>query len=203
MDIKSKVSKSIAICFIGLLFTFAFTWIIFDFQKSSNSLKDTWTIITSLFSGITTLLAAYIATLLFNDWKEQHNKQILAFEAKKLHLDLSEFMKVIAEFETTKLNIDFNYVNLSNIHKQFHNLYGAHSNITIPLLDFMDLSKQNIINELISDTTNQLNQQDLSLKLYKKGKEADLIKSIENTCHSIRCNINAIKDLLESYIFVK
>lgn len=76
MDIKSKILKSLALCFIGLLFTFAFTWIVFDFQKSSDGLKDTWAIVASIFSGFCTLVAAYIASLLFNDWRVQHNKNI-------------------------------------------------------------------------------------------------------------------------------
>lgn len=78
MDIKSLVSNVIAICILILLFLLAFTWIFFDFYKTSSSLKDSLSIVGSLFGGIATLAAAYIASKLFNDWKEQHNKNIEA-----------------------------------------------------------------------------------------------------------------------------
>lgn len=84
MDIKSTVLKLFALSFTGLLFIFAFTWIIFDFQKSPNSLKDTWTIISSLFSGIATLVAAYIAALLYSDWKDPHNITIETQHKKEI-----------------------------------------------------------------------------------------------------------------------
>lgn len=71
INIQDSVIKTIAITFIVILFLFAFTWIIFDFQGSSNSLKDTWGIVSSLFGGMATLAAAYIASILFNDWKKR------------------------------------------------------------------------------------------------------------------------------------
>lgn len=68
-NIKDSVTKTIAITFIILLFLFAFTWIIFDFQGSDDSLKDTWSIVSSLFSGLTTLAASYVALLIYGGWK--------------------------------------------------------------------------------------------------------------------------------------
>ncbi|WP_163124233.1 hypothetical protein [Acinetobacter portensis] len=76
MDIKNKILNCFAIAFISLLFLFAFTWIIFDFQNSANALKDTWSIVSSLFGGISTLVAAYTAVLLFTDWRDNHNANI-------------------------------------------------------------------------------------------------------------------------------
>lgn len=76
MKIKDKILNCFAIAFISLLFLFAFTWIIFYFQSSANSLKDTWTIVSSLFGGIATLTAAYIASLLFSDWRDNYNANI-------------------------------------------------------------------------------------------------------------------------------
>lgn len=76
MKLNNLISNIAAITFISLLFIFALTWIIFDFNDSSSALKDTWSIIGSVFGGFATLVAAYIASQLFNDWKEQHNKQV-------------------------------------------------------------------------------------------------------------------------------
>ena len=47
-----------------------------------NALKDALSTTGSYFGAVATLGAAVIAAHLFNDWKEQHNKTILAGEAK-------------------------------------------------------------------------------------------------------------------------
>jgi len=73
---RSIVANTLSIVFVTSLFVLAFTWIIFDYTESSKSLKDAWDITGSFFGGITTLVAAYIATQLFNDWRDQHNKNI-------------------------------------------------------------------------------------------------------------------------------
>ena len=70
MNIRTPVLSILAFTFIVLLFVFAFTWIIFDFQGSSSSLKDTWSIVSSVFGGIATLVAAYIALFLYSDWRQ-------------------------------------------------------------------------------------------------------------------------------------
>lgn len=71
-DTKNIVVNALAIVLIATLFVLAFTWIIIDYNGSSESLKDAWDITGSFFGGITTLLAAYIASRLFNDWRDQH-----------------------------------------------------------------------------------------------------------------------------------
>lgn len=76
MKIKSSICRIFILSFVSLLFLFSFLWIIFDFNKSPNSLKDTWTILSSLFGGYATLIAAYVATQLFNDWRDSHNANI-------------------------------------------------------------------------------------------------------------------------------
>ena len=69
----------------GCILLFA---VIFWFYSNADSktlilLKDSLSTASGFFGGITTLIAAYIASRLFNDWKEQHNKQVLATEAKE------------------------------------------------------------------------------------------------------------------------
>lgn len=71
--------------------------------KTLSLLKDSLSTTSGFFGGIATLVAAYIASRLFNDWKEQHNKQVLATEAKEnfklLHKerDLIHELKFICE----------------------------------------------------------------------------------------------------------
>lgn len=69
MRIKNIVANTIAGTILALLFLLTFTWIIFDFQDSASSLKDTWSIVSSLFSGLTTLVASYVALLIYGGWK--------------------------------------------------------------------------------------------------------------------------------------
>ncbi|EEY78880.1 hypothetical protein HMPREF0012_01749 [Acinetobacter calcoaceticus RUH2202] len=76
MKTKDLIGNVVAVSFVSLLFIFALTWIIFDFNGSSSSLKDTWSIVGSVFGGITTLAAAYIAYYLYDDWSKPHNLSI-------------------------------------------------------------------------------------------------------------------------------
>jgi len=49
MKTKDLIGNVVAVSFVSLLFIFALTWIIFDFNGSSSSLKDTWSIVGSVF----------------------------------------------------------------------------------------------------------------------------------------------------------
>lgn len=72
-DIKSIAANTASITFVSLIFLFAFTWVIFDFHRVDNSLKDTWSIVSSLFGGAATLAAAYIASLVYGEWRLQES----------------------------------------------------------------------------------------------------------------------------------
>ncbi|PZT84925.1 MAG: hypothetical protein DI627_14445 [Acinetobacter sp.] len=75
-EIQNKIINVIAITVAVGFFCFASSWILFEFKGSSNSLKDTWSIVSSFFSGGAALIAAYIASLLFNDWREIKKNEI-------------------------------------------------------------------------------------------------------------------------------
>lgn len=98
-SIKTSVTKTIAATFIILFFILAFTWIVFDFQESSSSLKDSWGVASSLFSGIATLAAAYIASLLFNDWRDQHKAAYISSVGDNIDNMVSEIFKKIIELD--------------------------------------------------------------------------------------------------------
>lgn len=63
---------------------FFFTLWLYSFNNINDALKESWTIAFSCVSALTTIGAAIIAAYLFNDWKEQHNKQVIATEAKEV-----------------------------------------------------------------------------------------------------------------------
>lgn len=59
------------------IFLFFVMWIGFPAENPKNSFKDALGFASNLFGGLATLGAAIIAAYLFNDWREQHNKQII------------------------------------------------------------------------------------------------------------------------------
>lgn len=71
VNISKLASTVILATSFAIVLLFAFLFYLYgDFK---DALSDT----ASFFGGIATLVAAYIATQLFNDWREQHNKQIM------------------------------------------------------------------------------------------------------------------------------
>ncbi len=74
MNISTMASTVILVTSFATIFLFAI--IFYLYGGGYNSLKDALSMTASFFGGIATLVAAYIATQLFNDWKEQHDKQI-------------------------------------------------------------------------------------------------------------------------------
>ncbi|MGQ1242854.1 hypothetical protein ACT4VI_05255 [Acinetobacter baumannii] len=136
MKKNNLVENIAAISFVSLLFVFALTWIIFDFNGSSSSLKDSLSIVGSVFGGITTLAAAYVAYYLYDDWKNPHNLSIET-EHKK------EILKVIRKI----IPIENKYYSLiSN-----HFIYSDNPEWTMPIeLNQNELSEfNNNINELL------------------------------------------------------
>lgn len=186
MKINNLIENIIAISFVSLLFVFALTWIIFDFNNSPSALKDTWSVVGSIFGGVTTLAAAYIAYSLYDDWVKPHNLSIET-EHKK------EILKIIRKI--IPLEQKYNRL-ISN-----HLLYPNQPDRTIPIeLNQTELTEFiNNINELlgllnelyfitkdknITNITNQFfNYAQLygfilskSEHLYKSENKEDLIK---------------------------
>ncbi|WP_151789815.1 hypothetical protein [Acinetobacter nosocomialis] len=186
MKTKDLIGNVVAVSFVSLLFIFALTWIIFDFNGSSSSLKDTWSIVGSVFGGITTLAAAYIAYSLYDDWVKPHNLNIET-EHKK---DILKIIRKISPLEHKYDGLISKYL-----------LYPDQPDRTIPIeINESDLSEFiNNVNELlgllhelyfitkdekISNITNQyFNYAQLygfilskSEYLYKNGNKEDLLK---------------------------
>ncbi|QDJ92665.1 hypothetical protein [Acinetobacter haemolyticus] len=136
MKRTNLIGNIIAISFLSLLFVFALTWIIFHFNDSSSALKDTWSIIGSIFGGVTTLAAAYIAYILYEDWRKPHNLTIET-EHKK------EILRVIRKIIPLE---DKYYRLISN-----HFLYQSQPERTMPIeLNQNELTELiNNINELL------------------------------------------------------
>ena len=76
-ETQKTIVNALAVTVIATLFFFALTFILFDFFKAGTSLKDAWGTLGSFFGGITTLVAAYIAAQLFNDWRVVKQYEII------------------------------------------------------------------------------------------------------------------------------
>lgn len=79
-SVKNSIICSIAITLILILISSIFLWL----NNDSNPIKNGFTLIGNYFSGITTLTAAYIASLLFNDWRNPHKATFYTNECKSI-----------------------------------------------------------------------------------------------------------------------
>jgi hypothetical protein len=96
MKFKKEIFQIlIAIILVTGLFT-SFSWICIHYQNPSESAKETLSIAVSFMGVLGTIFAALIAVLLFNDWKEQHNKQIINNFGLQVYENFSEFEKKLS-----------------------------------------------------------------------------------------------------------
>ncbi|EIB7122425.1 hypothetical protein AW812_RS14395, partial [Acinetobacter baumannii] len=82
MKIKDQVQTVFLICCVISIILFGFIYYLLPNDPQNSKIKDSLSLTASFFGGIATLAAAYIATILFNDWKDQ--------EKYKLHLKFIE-----------------------------------------------------------------------------------------------------------------
>nr|WP_257219152.1 MULTISPECIES: hypothetical protein [unclassified Acinetobacter] len=210
INIRNFVAKTLAITFIILLFLFAFTWIIFDFQNSSDSIKDTWIIVSSLFSGIATLAAAYIATQLFNDWREQHNKTILANEAKAVFKKLSNSFLLLATYQQTvrRLLGQNTTFTMSQVKGSLGPLIDFNQEMTVDLKYFEDLAQLSQITPLIREYNNCVRKHiDYIDTFYSNPKNQNISQIFIDNCESFTEDLapitHSIKGILIDYILVR
>lgn len=83
---KNVIVFSIAVvCIITFFLIFSIFWILLFSWGDVNSAKDSLSIVSGIFGGVTTLSAAVIAAYLFNDWKDQKKYEIVSSLAIEAH----------------------------------------------------------------------------------------------------------------------
>ncbi|WP_349913095.1 hypothetical protein [Acinetobacter pittii] len=98
---KSAISISIFIIgFILLLLLISIFGILYFYWGNSKAIQDSLSTTGSIFGAIATLGAAAVAAYLFNDWKEQHNKQVTNTLALQAYQEFSNFEKNTLELAT-------------------------------------------------------------------------------------------------------
>lgn len=163
-EIKGIVANTIAITFASLLFLFAFTWIIFDFNGSSTSLKDTLGIVGSVFGGISTLAAAYIGSKLFNNWRDQENFN----RAKDIHdeavIVIIESAKLLSSLRTELTIIETTYKNKLITAQEDQKLGSQLSSRTKDVVIGLQSITHDISVKILMDYSESINSDDSKLK---------------------------------------
>lgn len=98
-DLSKAIKKTFGTVLGTTLVIFAANWAINWCGDTAHPLAEAFSTTATYFSGLAALGAAYIATRLFNDWKEQHNKTILALEAKEVFRKLADIKLDLARYE--------------------------------------------------------------------------------------------------------
>ena len=170
-ETQKTIVNALAVTVIATLFFFALTFILFDFFKAGSSLKDAWATLGSFFGGITTLVAAYVATKLFNDWRDQEKIIFLrnvAYETSNLILTLFNIMQGYSGEKESLLN----------------QVMPIQSQITLKLA---------ILNKQIKDGQMHL------VNTNFKGFIQDYIRAIELYQHDKQALKNQVRILINSY----
>ncbi|MDV7586174.1 hypothetical protein R4552_02065 [Acinetobacter baumannii] len=105
----NKSALAISIIFIGLI-TFSLIFSIFCILYFSwgdlKAIQDSLSTTGSIFGAIATLGAAGVAAYLFNDWKDQHNKQVQSSFAVQVFENFNIFEKNILELSIHILRLE-------------------------------------------------------------------------------------------------
>lgn len=117
MKFKTEIFQILVAISISTILFLLGTWIAYYYYEFGNqSFKEAITITVSFLGPITTILAALVAVILFNDWREVHNKTIDAQLCMRIY-DFVDF----ANDELVVINgfiKDYNKVNTINEYKE-------------------------------------------------------------------------------------
>ncbi len=129
-----------SILILSILFIILFYW------GDVNALKDSMSIVSSLFGGLTTLGAAVVAATLFDDWRIIHNKNSLkelALEVHKTYNNLNVKLISINDIFVksaikNKINNSYNTVAIADEIEQEVKEVGDYLAMFLHQLNFID-----------------------------------------------------------------
>ena len=119
MTLKDSVQTAFLIVgfFTLLIFGASYYFVLSDANPTQQPLKDSLSITASFFGGFATLTAAYIASRLFNDWRDEQSYINKKNEVDKAILTIDSMNDALFVFHTDKLE------NPNATSKPFYNLY--------------------------------------------------------------------------------
>lgn len=191
------------------------TFILFYYLDSATGIKDAWSTIAGFFGGFATLTAAYIASRLFNDWKEQHNLQIIALEAKNafhlFHKQADQIFEFISTIEDIEKNESEVKLSERSIAIDFQNtILEAYNIDKVTMGSFWYLTKGRKIYDLSIEyyieikkidkiLANKANENFSNTRFLNKQSASEFLKLLS----PLEGKNNAILDELKNYIFLK
>lgn len=139
---------------------FFFTLWLYSYNDIQDPLKESWSITFNSISAFATIGAAIIAANLFNDWKEQHNKTILAPEAIEIYKAINADIMINAEYmHLVKLKINQNLQGdvAIEIFREFGKFIETRGERVVTLKYFSTIAQNEKINELIKEYSELVN----------------------------------------------
>lgn len=208
MSISKLASTVILATSFATIFLFAFIFYLYGGERSV--LEDALSMTASFFGGIATLVAAYIATQLFNDWREQHNKTILANEAKAVFKKLSNSFLLLATYQQTvrRLLGQNTTFTMSQVKGSLGPLIDFNQEMTVDLKYFEDLAQLSQITPLIREYNNCVRKHiDYIDTFYSNPKNQNISQIFIDNCESFTEDLapitHSIKEILIDYILVR
>ncbi len=203
------ISTAVAIGIITI-FAFFIVWICFPVATPKDSFKDALGFASGLFGGLATFGAAVVAAHLFNDWKEQHNKMILANEAKTAFKKLSNSFLLLATYRQTikRMSGQNATSTVTEVRDSFRPLIDFNQDIAVHLKYFEDLANLSRITPLILQYNNCINKHlNYMNGFYSNPQNQHISQPFIDNCTEFTEEIapitHSIKEILIDYILVR
>jgi hypothetical protein len=139
MRTKDFVQTIILICVFITIILFGFIYYLLSEYPSSSIIKDSLSLIAGFFGGISTLAAAYVATFLFNDWRDEKNYDLENSLLTNILIDLKpiyiELHKIRSDSNNLKKIDDFLIIKTDYLEREridmFKSIISLYPNIKI------------------------------------------------------------------------
>lgn len=157
-DIKKTLINTFGrISYLTVIF-FLFTFILFIQNDVNDPLKESWIAGISFLSVLSTLGAAYIASSLFNDWREQPKLEIKI----KLNKNKAHLVDIIVELRTGNYNPLISATNFEELNIKLNDFNKTTNELTYLIDEYVitignhQHDKQSSIYENIKTITQEL-----------------------------------------------
>ncbi|MFN4105715.1 MULTISPECIES: hypothetical protein [Acinetobacter] len=145
-------------------------------------LKDSISLTSNFFGGIAALIAAYIATQLFNDWREQHNKEVTNVFRLKVLEQYELFCEAVSAYRLSCSHLE------SNLFQ-----YALAEQLSTPLvgLDSYENEREKILQKIQEI---EINYDDLCRKLKQYGRASNSMNMINRNIQYYQEKLTEISD---------
>ncbi|MFW1946773.1 hypothetical protein ACG907_02525 [Acinetobacter bereziniae] len=189
--------NTIATLVVATAVIMAATFILFFYLDSANGIKDAWSTIAGFFGGFATLTAAYIASKLFNDWRDIEKFKRHAEISEKIYYIILSIHKNLSELSVLSYNKAI-YSEKRRIAKIIRD--ELHYSVTYIALDHMKSIKdnQNIqkLYEILKSQRNLHRRYEATLKQDSKLQPSNF----NNSDKLLNNNLNELNKCLDQMV---